>query len=73
MEKEKCWAAVLYGAQDMRFEQVAVPEIGPYDTLIRMKACVLAKDNLKLKWIVRYMANIIEPELKNRIILDSIG
>jgi threonine dehydrogenase-like Zn-dependent dehydrogenase len=46
MEKEKCWAAVLYGAQDMRFEQVAVPEIGPYDTLIKMQGCVLCGSDL---------------------------
>jgi L-iditol 2-dehydrogenase len=46
MERKKCWASVLYGPRDMRVEQVDVPEIGPYDALIQMKACVLCGSDL---------------------------
>lgn len=38
-------AAVLHGAGDLRVEQVPVPEIGPEDALIRVRACgVCASD-----------------------------
>jgi L-iditol 2-dehydrogenase len=46
MEEKKCLAAVLYGPEDMRIEQVDVPSIGPNDALIQMKACALCGSDL---------------------------
>lgn len=44
--REKCLAAVLYGPEDMRIEEVDVPEIGPDDALIQMQACTLCGSDL---------------------------
>jgi len=46
MKKKKCMAAVLYGPEQMRIEQVDIPEIGPDDALIQMKACSLCGSDL---------------------------
>ncbi len=43
---EKCWAAVLYGPEDMRFEQIDIPEIGPYDILVQVRACGICGSDL---------------------------
>ncbi len=46
MKQNKCLAAVLYGPEDMRIEQIDVPRIGPNDALIQMKACALCGSDL---------------------------
>lgn len=36
---EKMYAAVLHGINDLRYEKVDIPELGPNDVLVKVKAC----------------------------------
>lgn len=44
--KEVCRAAVLYGPGDLRLEEVPVPQIGPEEVLVQVKACSLCGSDL---------------------------
>jgi len=44
--KKNYRAAVLYGAEDLRFEDRPVPEIGPEEALVQVKACSLCGSDL---------------------------
>jgi len=46
VERKKCLAAVLYGPEDMKIEEVDIPVIGPDDVLVQMKACTLCGSDL---------------------------
>ena len=41
-------AAVLYGREDVRVERVQVPEIGPEDVLVRVRAALTCGTDLKV-------------------------
>jgi L-iditol 2-dehydrogenase len=41
-------AAVLYGREDVRIEHVKVPEIGPGDVLVRVRAALTCGTDLKV-------------------------
>ncbi len=41
-------AAVLYGKEDLRIEQVAAPAVGPSDILVRVKAALTCGTDLKV-------------------------
>lgn len=41
-------AAVLYGKEDVKVEQVSIPEIGPRDVLVRVKAALTCGTDVKV-------------------------
>lgn len=41
-------AAVLYGKEDVRLEAVAVPEIGPGELLVRVRAALTCGTDVKV-------------------------
>ena len=41
-------AAVLYGKEDVKIEQVAIPELGPGDVLVRVKAALTCGTDVKV-------------------------
>jgi len=45
---EMMTAAVLYGREDVRVERVHVPEIGPEDVLVRVRAALTCGTDLKV-------------------------
>jgi L-iditol 2-dehydrogenase len=45
---EKMMAAVLYGREDVRVEQVTVPEVGAGDVLVRVRAALTCGTDLKV-------------------------
>ena len=45
---ERMLAAVLYGKEDLRVEQVATPEIGPHDLLVKVQAALTCGTDLKV-------------------------
>jgi L-iditol 2-dehydrogenase len=46
--REKMTAAVLYGKRDVRIEQVPIPQIGPGEVLVRIKAALTCGTDLKV-------------------------
>jgi L-iditol 2-dehydrogenase len=44
---EMMWAAVYRGRDDLRVEQVPVPEIGPGEILVRLEACGVCPTDIK--------------------------
>ncbi len=46
--KEQMQAAVLYGKEELRVEQVAVPEIGPRDVLVKVRTALTCGTDLKV-------------------------
>src|SRR5579872_3950740 len=53
-------AAVLYGKEQLRIEQVAVPKIGPGDVLVRVRAALTCGTDLKV-FRRGYHARMIQP------------
>jgi L-iditol 2-dehydrogenase len=53
-------AAVLYGSQDLRIEQVDVPVIAPDEILLRVRAALTDGTDLKV-WKCGYHARMIQP------------
>ncbi len=45
---EQMQAAVLYGKEELRIEQVAVPEVGPGDLLVKVQAALTCGTDLKV-------------------------
>ena len=45
---EQMQAAVLYGKEELRVEQVAVPEIGPHDLLVKVRTALTCGTDLKV-------------------------
>jgi L-iditol 2-dehydrogenase len=58
--KEHMTAAVLYGREDLKVEQVAIPAVGPEDLLVRVKVALTCGTDLKV-WKQGYHARMIEP------------
>jgi L-iditol 2-dehydrogenase len=44
--KDTHLAAILYGAEDLRLENVSISEIGPEEVLVQVKACALCGSDL---------------------------
>lgn len=44
--KETQRAAVLYGPEDLRLEDIPIPEIGPDEVIVQIKACALCGSDL---------------------------
>lgn len=53
-------AAVLYGSEDLRVEQVEVPRIAPDEVLLRVRAALTDGTDLKV-WRCGYHARMIQP------------
>src|SRR4051812_13113876 len=53
-------AAVLYGRESLKVEQVDIPKPGPTDLLIRVKAALTCGTDLKV-WRQGYHARMIVP------------
>ena len=53
-------AAVLYGKEDLKIEQVAVPPLGPDEVLVRVRAALTCGTDLKV-YRQGYHARMIEP------------
>src|SRR5581483_6383548 len=53
-------AAVLYGRESLKVEQVAIPTPGPNDLLVRVKAALTCGTDLKV-WRRGYHARMITP------------
>lgn len=50
--------ARLYSFDDIRIEDVAVPKIGPYDALIKTKACGICSGDV-MKWYIEKKAPLV--------------
>jgi L-iditol 2-dehydrogenase len=48
VSREKMTAAVLYGKQDVRIEQIPIPRVGPGEVLVRIKAALTCGTDLKV-------------------------
>lgn len=46
--REKMTAAVLYGKQDVRIEQIPIPRVGPGEVLVRVKTALTCGTDLKV-------------------------
>src|SRR5438105_15471750 len=53
-------AAVLYGPESLKVEKVAIPEPGPGDLLVRVKAALTCGTDFKV-WKQGYHARMIVP------------
>src|SRR5262247_3261294 len=53
-------AAVLYGREDMKIQKVAIPEPGPEDLLVRVKAALTCGTDFKV-WKQGYHERMIVP------------
>lgn len=53
-------AAVLYGKEDVRLESVPVPEVGPGELLVRVKAALTCGTDVKV-FLRGYHAKMIQP------------
>lgn len=53
-------AAVLYGSEELRIEQIAIPEIGPDEVLVRVRVALTDGTDLKV-WRRGYHAAMIKP------------
>ena len=53
-------AAVLYGREDLKIENVAIPSVGPEDLLVRVKVALTCGTDLKV-WKQGYHAKMITP------------
>lgn len=53
-------AAVLYGRESLKVEKVAIPEPGPHDLLVRVKAALTCGTDFKV-WKQGYHARMIVP------------
>src|SRR3972149_2646423 len=56
----KMTAAVLYGKEDLKIEQVAVPRVGPDEALVRVRAALTCGTDLKV-YRQGYHARLIVP------------
>jgi L-iditol 2-dehydrogenase len=48
VSREKMTAAVLYGKQDVRIEQIPIPRVGPGEVLVRIRAALTCGTDLKV-------------------------
>jgi L-iditol 2-dehydrogenase len=53
-------AAVLYGAEDLKIETVAIPKVGPDDILVRVSVALTCGTDFKV-WKQGYHARMIKP------------
>ena len=53
-------AAVLYGKEDLRIEEVSIPPLGDEEVLIRVKVALTCGTDLKV-WRHGYHARMITP------------
>src|SRR5438876_8720080 len=53
-------AAVLYGREDLKIEQVAIPALGDDEVLVRVKVALTCGTDLKV-WLHGYHARMIAP------------
>src|SRR5262245_59610960 len=56
-------AAVLYGPEDLRLERVAIPDVGPDDLLVRVKAALTCGTDYKVWRQGRHARMIVPPAL----------
>ena len=57
---DRMTAAVLYGSEELRVEQIAIPEIAPDEVLVRVKVALTDGTDLKV-WRRGYHAAMIKP------------
>lgn len=57
---DRMTAAVLYGSEELRIEQIAIPEIAPDEVLVRVKVALTDGTDLKV-WRRGYHAAMITP------------
>ena len=62
---QKMTAAVLYGSEDLRIEQVDVPSVAADEVLLRVRLALTDGTDLKV-WKRGYHAKMIQPPARSR-------